>query len=68
MTIDKVYCDVQMTIEEAVEMLTVLTELRRMGSHPLLETTLRDMESQIIDSIGYAASEKSGLVRSRPKH
>lgn len=68
MTSDKVYCDVQMTIEEAVEMLAVLTELRRTGSHPLLETTLRDMESQIIDSIGYSVSEKSGLVRSRPKH
>lgn len=29
MTSDKVYCDVLMTIEEAVEMLTVLTELRK---------------------------------------
>ncbi|GFZ62825.1 hypothetical protein PSE10B_53770 [Pseudomonas amygdali pv. eriobotryae] len=67
MASDKVYCDFQMTIEKAFEMLTVLTELRRKGSHPLLETTFRDMESQIVESIGYAASEKSGLVRSRPK-
>jgi hypothetical protein len=39
---------------------TVLTELRRKGSLPLLETTFRDMESQIVESIGYAASENRG--------
>jgi hypothetical protein len=65
---ESVYCDIKMTIAEAVEMLEVLKEWRDAGRHPALEGTFQDMQAQITDSIGYAASDRVGLLKSKPKH
>lgn len=68
MTSESVYCDIQMTIEEAVEMLEVLRALREAGGYPALEDKFRDMQTQLTDSISYAASDRIGLLQSKPKH
>lgn len=65
---ESVYCDLKMTIEEAVEMLDALRELLDAGLHPALDGTFRDMQTQIKDSISYAASERVGLIKSKPRH
>ena len=67
-TSESVYCDIQMTIEEAVEMLEVLRALREAGGYPALEDKFRDMQTQLTDSISYAASDRIGLLQSKPKH
>lgn len=63
-----VYCDIQMTLEEAVEMLEVLRALREAGRHPALEEKFHDMQAQLTDSISYAASDRLGLLKSKLKH
>lgn len=59
------YCDIQMTIEEAVEMLEALREA---GRHPALEDKFHEMQTQLSDSISYATSDRIGLLKSKPKH
>lgn len=68
MTSESVYCDIQMTIEEAVEMLEVLKALREAGRYPALEEKFHEMQNQLTDSISYAASDRIGLLQSKPKH
>lgn len=68
MTSESVYCDIQMTIEEAVEMLEVLEALRAAGRYPGLEEKFHEMQTQLSDSISYATSDRIGLLKSKPKH
>lgn len=45
-TNESVYCDIQMTLEEAVEMVEVLKALREADRHPALQDKFRDMLSR----------------------
>lgn len=65
-----VYCDIQLSLEEGVEMLDLLKKLRAAGEHPALDETLAYMERQIVDSIEYVSSGHTGwsLKPGKPKH
>jgi len=65
-----VYCDIQMSLEDGVEMLALVRALRAAGQHPTLDATLGSMERQILDSIEFVSSGHTGwsLKPGRPKH
>lgn len=65
-----VYCDIQLTLEEGIEMLELLKKVRAGGEHPNLDATLDWMERQIVDSIEYVSSGHKGwsLKPGKPKH
>jgi hypothetical protein len=64
-----VYCNLQLTIEEGVELLDVVTALRAAGTHPNLSETFRWMAYQLKDSIESAADDSHGLLsKPKPKH
>lgn len=69
-TIDEcVYCELQLTIEEGVELLDAVTSMREEGKHPLLDETFDWMQRQLTDSIAAAADDRPGLLgKPKPKH
>jgi hypothetical protein len=64
-----VYCNLQLTIEEGVELLDAVTLMREAGAHPALDATFDWMQRQLKDSIVSAADDRPGILgKPKPKH
>ena len=63
-----VYCDLQMQMEQGVELLQLITQLRDSGQHPGLDDVFRQMQSELEGSIEFVASGSPHWGQDKPKH
>jgi hypothetical protein len=54
-TEERVYCDVQMSLEVGLELLQLISDLHRSGAHPNLDAVFQEIQSELKGSIEFVA-------------